>query len=157
MIHLKPLLLRFIPTNALVSIAAGGGVLLVESLFDIEIPSSGTVVPACMVTAFIVCNPFIKIHKRVFSKQERFYMTWTSTLLSILVSLVLFTLSLAGVMLFYDLTLSQSLVALGLSNLSGSVIIGVSIFTLLVAWIVWYWIYGFVPKTLLKELNKIKT
>jgi hypothetical protein len=154
MTHLKPLLLRFIPTYALVSIAVGFFTLIVESLFDIEIPSTGTTIPASMVTAFIVCNPFIKIHERVFTKQERFYMTWTSTLLSILVSLVLFTLFLAGIMLFYDLTLSQSLVELGLSNLSSSVIIGVSIFTLLVAWIVWYWIYGFVPKTLLKAAKK---
>ena len=153
--HLKPFVLRFTLSYLLIQASIGLLAIALDAMFGIDIPSTAITVTALGLTVALISHQFIKKYSRIFNQQERFYMAWTSVLASWLVSLILITILIAGFTVYNDLTVSSLLRELPNDKLFFIIMSIALVFTTLLMWGLLYWMYGYIPKQLLKSSSKI--
>lgn len=152
--HLKPFVLRFTLSYLLIQASTGLLAIALDAMFGIDIPSTAITVTALGLTVALISHQFIKKHSRIFNQQERFHMAWTSVLASWLVSLILIIILIAGFTVYNDLTVSSLLRELPNDKLFFIIMSIALVFTTLLMWGLLYWMYGYIPKQLLKSSSK---
>lgn len=156
-INLKPYVIQFAVFYALATLFIAALSWIIDYFFQIDLPASAVTITSLFTAASIVAMRFVGKHQRLFSKSERQYLSWTSLLMSWLVSILFFLMLSIGFYVYAGISFFDAL----LPNFSFDIVMGMILLLAMslvsvLYYFSLYWAYGFMAKNQLVALEKKK-